>query len=339
VVDDFVPWRNYVVAKLGENPALQVVGVASDGAEAVRKAGELHPDLILMDVSLPEMSGITAASRIRGLSPESKILFVSQNLDFDIALAALNAGGLGYVVKADAESELLTAVEVVMSGKRFMSAILASRDFSGVASTQAPNRARNEESVESSAGRLTRNNKTFSRSHEVEFYADAESFLIRCARFIGAALADGDAAVVIMTASHRDGLRQKLEFEGCDVAEAMERGRYIAVDPEELLSSFFVNEQPDAGRFLKAGGDLMTSALKAATGKKPRVAVCGECVASLHAEGKAEAAIEVERLWNELAQAYNVDTLCGYPSDSFRDKHLDPIFQRICAEHSAVYSQ
>jgi DNA-binding NarL/FixJ family response regulator len=127
VVDDFVPWRNYLVAKLGENPALQVVGFASDGREAVLKAAELRPDLILMDVNLPELSGIQAAARIRGLSPESKILFVSQNLDFDVALAAPNAGGFGYLVKSDAESELLAAVEAMMSGKRFVSALLANR--------------------------------------------------------------------------------------------------------------------------------------------------------------------------------------------------------------------
>jgi DNA-binding NarL/FixJ family response regulator len=137
VVDDFVPWRNYLLAKLGENPALQVVGVASDGAEAVLKAAELHPDLILMDVNLPELNGIKAAARIRGMSPESKILFVSQNLDFDVALAALDAGGLGYVVKSDAQDELLTAVEAVMSEKRFVSALLASRDFTSVLGPQA----------------------------------------------------------------------------------------------------------------------------------------------------------------------------------------------------------
>ena len=127
MVDDFVPWRNYLVAKLGENAALQVVGFASDGAEAVLKAAELHPDLILMDVNLPELSGIQAAARIRWVSPESKILFLSQILDFDVALAALDSGGLGYVVKSEAENELLTAVETVMSGKRFVSALQANR--------------------------------------------------------------------------------------------------------------------------------------------------------------------------------------------------------------------
>jgi DNA-binding NarL/FixJ family response regulator len=338
VVDDFVPWRNYLVTKLGENPALQIVGLASDGPEAVLKAAELHPDLILMDVNLPELSGIQAAARIRGLSPESKILFVSQNLDFRVALAALNAGGFGYVVKSDAESELLTAVEVVMSGERFVSALLASHDFTSVLVPQVPIRPRSEESVELSARPLLRN-KTIGHSHEVAFYGDDESFLIRCTRFIGASLANGDAVIAIVTTSHRDRLLQKLESEGCDIAAAMQQVRYVALEPSDILSTFIVNDQPDAARFIKAGGDLLATALKAASGKHPRIAVCGELAAVLHAEGKAEAAVEMERVWNELASIYNVDTLCGYPIERFRGEEQGAIFQRICAQHSAVYSE
>jgi CheY-like chemotaxis protein len=317
---------------------LQVVGVASDGAEAVLKAGELRPDLILMDVSLPELSGIQAAAKIRGLSPESKIIFVSQHLDFDIALAALDAGGLGYVVKPDAESELLTAVEAVLSGKRFVSALLASQDFAGVLVPQAPIRPRSEQSVELSLRPLIRN-KTIGHCHEVAFYGDDGSFLICCTRLIAAALANGDAVITIMTPSHRNSLRQKLESEGCDVAEAMKQGRYLDLEPSDMLSTFLVNDQLDADRFVKAAGDFIATALKAATGKHPRVTVCGECPALLHAEGKAEAAVEMERLWNELANVYDVDSLCGYPIERFRSEEQGRIFQRICAEHSAVYSQ
>ena len=338
MIDDFVLWRNYLVTKLGENPALQIVGLASDGPQAVLKAAELHPDLILMDVSLPELSGIQAAAGIRALSPESKVLFVSQILDFDVALAALNAGGLGYVVKSNAESELLTAVEAVMSGKRFVSALLASQDFAGVLGPQAPIRPRSEGNIELSARPLVRNN-TIGHSHEVAFYGDDDSFLIRCTRFIGAALGNGDAVTVIMTPSHRNRLRQKVESEGCDIAAAMQQGRYVALEPSDVLSTFLVNGQPDAARFMKAAGDLIATALNAATGKRPRVAVCGESAAVLHADGKAEAAVEMERLWNELANVYDVDSLCGYPIERFRGKGQGPIFQRICAEHSAVYSQ
>jgi DNA-binding NarL/FixJ family response regulator len=310
VVDDFVPWRNYLVKKVGQNPASQIVGVASDGAEAVLKAAELHPDLILIDVSLPDLSGIKAAARIRGLSPESKILFVSQDLDFDVALAALDAGGFGYVVKSDAEDELLAAVEAVMSGKRFVSALVASQDFAGVLGPHAPIRPHAEDSVELSAGRLALN-KPSGHSHDVEFYGDDASFLIRCTRFVGAALADGEVVIVIMRPSHRNCLRQRLESEGCDVAEAMEQGHYLALEPSDVLSTFMVNDELHADRFIKASHNLVATALKSAAGKDLRVAVCGECAALLRAKGKAEAAVEMEHLWNELASMHNVDSLCG----------------------------
>jgi hypothetical protein len=154
-------------------------------------------------------------------------------------------------------------------------------------------------------------NKSFGHSHQVDFNGDDATFLVRCTRFIGAALADGDAVIVIMSPLHRNSLRQKLESEGCDVAEAMEQGRYAALEPSDVLSTFLVNDEIDAGRFIRASRDLIATALKSATGKDRRVAVCGECVALLHAEGKAEAGEKMERLWNELASMYNVDSLCG----------------------------
>lgn len=121
VVDHFADWRCFVLAKLRENCSLQVIGVVFDGVQAVLKAKELQPDLVLLDIGLPMLDGIGAARKIREVAPESKILFLSQALDPDVARAALNAGGHGYVVKLDAERELLPAVEAVMLGKKFVS--------------------------------------------------------------------------------------------------------------------------------------------------------------------------------------------------------------------------
>ncbi len=336
MVDDFVPWQNYLIAKLGDSSAFQIIGVASNGSEAVVKAAELHPDLILMDINLPELSGIKAASRIRELSPESKTLFVSQNLDLDIVRAALGIGGLGYVVKSDAELDLFTAIESVMSGKRFVSGLLASHDLAGVLGPQASIQG-TQENVDLSAWRLVKK-KTIGHSHEVEFYGDEKSFLARCTRFMGDALANGDSVIVILTPSRRKSLRQRLESEGRDVGEAIEQGRYLALEPADILSIFLEHVQPDADRFLKTAGDLIATALSSATGKHPRVAVCGECPAILHAAGKTEDAVEMERLWNGLARVYNVDSLCGYPIEGFRNEEQGPILERICAEHTAVYS-
>lgn len=126
-----------MLEKLRENRGLQVVGVASDGLEAVLKAEELRPDLILMDIGLPKLNGIGAARRICKVTPESKILFATQESDLDVVREALSAGGHGYIVKSDAESELLVAVESVMSGKKFVSSSLAGHAFADVVELQA----------------------------------------------------------------------------------------------------------------------------------------------------------------------------------------------------------
>jgi DNA-binding NarL/FixJ family response regulator len=104
---------------------LQVVGVASDGLEAVLKAEKLQPDLILLDIGLPKLDGIEAARHIRKIAPGSKIIFLTQEIDRDVARTALDAVGHGYVVKSDADGELFAAVEAVILGKKFVSARLA----------------------------------------------------------------------------------------------------------------------------------------------------------------------------------------------------------------------
>ena len=125
VVDDYEPWRRLACAMLLKQPELQVIAEVSDGPEAVQQARELQPDLILLDIGLPTLNGIEAARRIREFSPASKILFVSENRSADIAEEALSTGAGGYVVKLDAESELLPAIKAVLEGKRFVSASLA----------------------------------------------------------------------------------------------------------------------------------------------------------------------------------------------------------------------
>jgi DNA-binding NarL/FixJ family response regulator len=135
VADDFAPWRRLLHTILREKPELQVVCEVSDGLEAVQKARELQPDLILLDIGLPTISGIEAARRIRSIAPRAKILFVSENYSIDIARGTLSAGGCGYVIKSDAGSELLAAVEAVFLGKQFVSARLTGQSISGAANS------------------------------------------------------------------------------------------------------------------------------------------------------------------------------------------------------------
>jgi DNA-binding NarL/FixJ family response regulator len=114
LVDDYQPWRQFVCSVLQKRPELEIVGEVSDGLEAVQQAAELHPDVILLDIGLPSLNGIEAARRLRKISPDSRILFVSQESSADVMQEALSTGARGYVVKATA-SDLLSAMNAVLA--------------------------------------------------------------------------------------------------------------------------------------------------------------------------------------------------------------------------------
>jgi len=110
------------------------------------------------------------------------------------------------------------------------------------------------------------------------------------------------------------------------------------LDVADTLSTFMVNDLPDPARFLKVAGSLVAAAAKASRGDRPRVAACGECAPTLWEQGKADAAVEVEHLWDEIAKSCDVDILCGYVLNSFQRERESHIYERICAKHSAVSS-
>jgi len=129
VVDDFEAFRRLLCSILEKMPELQVTCQASDGLEAVQRAEELQPDLILLDIGLPTLNGIEAARQIRRLSPESKIIFLTQESSTDVVQEGLNLGARGYVLKTRAALDLVAAVEAVLDGRRFVSAGLSGHNF------------------------------------------------------------------------------------------------------------------------------------------------------------------------------------------------------------------
>ena len=295
---------------------------------AIKLAQALQPDLILLDIGLPKLNGIEAARRIRELVPRSKIIFCSQESSVDIVEAAFSAGASGYVVKVDAGSELLTAVDVVLRGEQFVGRRFAGHDFTGASD------ARVSEGDPSISNFASLQQKVEIRCHEAGFYSD-ERYLLE--QIVGDALRAGNAAIVVATESHRNSLFVRLQVRGSDIRTAIEQGRYILLDAAEALSTFMVNDLPDRVRFLNLLGDLIAIAAEAAKGG--RVAVFGECVDLLSEQGKAEAVIRLEHLWNEISKSHDVDILCGYSLGNVPGGMNSQIFQRICAEHSAVHSR
>ncbi len=332
VVDDYEPFRRFVCSILDVNPELQVIGEASDGLEAVGKAKVLQPDLIVLDIGLPTLNGIEAAWRIRRLSPNSKIIFVSQESSADVVQEAFHLGAQGYVAKAHAGTELLAAVETVRQGGRFVS-----RGLSGEISDASDMQAAALH-LEKTLPSLLPKKADITSNHEAHFYPDDASFVVGMAGFIEAELSAGNSVIVVTTKAHRKNLLERLQARGVDFAAAIDEGTYIPLDVEQTLSTFMVNNLPDKVRFLEVACDLVATAAKAAKGEHPRVAACGECAPLLWAQGNGDAAIQLEHLWDHVAATYGMHIQCGYVLKSSQHKRENLIYARICAEHSAVCS-
>ena len=115
IVDGFKPWRRRVRSILVGDPCVRVVGECSNGLDCVRKAETLRPDLVLLDIQMPELNGFIAAQRIARISPNTKILFLSGQESLRNLQEALGIGA-GFVLKEDAERELLTAIRGACAG-------------------------------------------------------------------------------------------------------------------------------------------------------------------------------------------------------------------------------
>jgi DNA-binding NarL/FixJ family response regulator len=295
VVEDFDQFRQFVVSSLLKRGELEVTE-ASNGSEALQKAEEQQPNLILLDIGLPDLDGIEVARRARRLAVPPKIVFVSQESSPEIVREALDLGALGYVHKQRAGTDLLPAIEAALEGKRFVSTSLQI----GGDISQTPPR------------------------HEILFCSDS-GLLSALADFVASALKSGNAALVRATKSHEDSLRAELRAHGVDVHAAIHRGTYAFVD---------VDQPPDPARVVDVIRRLGEAASNGGK-QRPRVAYWGELAGRMWSEGRTDEAIRLEQLANELAKHHNVDILCPYPLPHGGEDHSGGL-EKVCAEHSVV---
>lgn len=120
IADDHGVIRAGLRAVLRAELDLEVIGEAADGNEALRLACELHPDIVLLDVSMPDMGGIEAASRLREKLPEVRTLILTVHEDESLLREAIRAGASGYIIKRGAESEVINAIHVVSRGDMYV---------------------------------------------------------------------------------------------------------------------------------------------------------------------------------------------------------------------------
>jgi DNA-binding NarL/FixJ family response regulator len=307
IVEDFEKFRRYLCSVLEGDARCKVVGQACDGLEAVQKAAELKPDLILLDVGLPKLNGLLAAKQMRKIAPLSKILFVSQEFSFDVVEAALRSGALGYIHKLHVSSELLSGIEAVNQGRYFVSGALKEKF------------------------RKTNNGPPV--RHEVQLYSHDALLMEGFADFAATELRAGKATIVAATELHRAGVLERLEAKSVDVDHAIATGMLIPLDAAEMLSKFMSDEMLDPDHFF----EFMDALIGTATRVAPSVAVCGEIAPRLLAAGKPVQALRLEELSDIAVHGFHLNTLCGYVLNGFEADN--DILQSICAEHSVIHSR
>jgi len=337
LAEDNAPFRRFLLSTLQNTWEQRNVRAVSDGLEAVREAQSLQPDLILLDIGLPGLNGLEAARRIRTLSAGSKIIFVTQESSADVVQEALNIGASGYVVKADAGTELIAAIAAVLGGKQFLGSRFARHDFAGTSNLQTTNLLPLNEHPASVP--IPTRKIDIAHPHEAHFYSNDDFLLDGLTQCIVSALKGGCAVLVCTSESHRNSLISRLQSHGIDMTAAIDQRRLLPLDPVDILSKFMVDDPPDPSRLFNVISDLIATVSSGTGGAHTRVVACGGLAPVLLSQGKPESAIRLEQLWDQVVKRYGLDTQCTYSWSGFENEQGRDVFERISALHSSVHSR
>ncbi len=144
IVDDHGLFRAGLRALLENRPDYRVIGEAADGEEAVRLADELQPDLVLMDISMPGMSGLEATRQLKEVCPKTRILALTVHEDDSMLREMVRAGASGYIIKRAVESDLINAIQVVSQGYMYVYPAMTRALFKDLSPQDAASQAEQE---------------------------------------------------------------------------------------------------------------------------------------------------------------------------------------------------
>jgi len=306
VVEDHEPFRRVLCELLRDRADVLIVGEATDGVEAVRQAEALQPDVVMLDIALPIMSGVDAAVRIRANVPDAKLMFVTNESSLDVVERAFKRGAHGYVYKPRMRRDVLPVFDAIIRGGGFVSGGL---------------------------GRVARGDSLASHKHDLLFCSSDAVLVDAFSRFIAGVLSEGNVVIALVTEAHNISLTRRVQA-SADLASAIGERHYILVNINALLAKVMINGWPDRPRFMDTIGELVIEAARRATGRNPRVAAVGECASTVWVHGYLEAAIQLEHLWDQMAKSRQMDILCAYPLTA-REENVQAV-RTLCAEHTAV---
>jgi CheY-like chemotaxis protein len=280
-----------------------ILGAVSDGRQALDLSLRLDPDVIVLDIRMPELDGFQTLEELRRIGSRAKVVLLTMYESDVYVAAAIRSGAQGYVLKSSINSNLISAIDHALAGRLFVPSITSL----------------------STAG----------SGHAVQFHMNDGYFLDEVSRFIGGILQSGELMVVAVTEETRTGIAQRLKDRGIDLEAMVAQGQCVVMDAAESLAKFMRNGRPDADLLADIVADL--DRLRVSTrGPQSLLTLFGEMAVILCRNGNIEAAVALERIWADLTRQRPFFTLCSYPGECFQDSNSRELFPEVCNVHYAV---
>jgi two-component system response regulator NreC len=305
LADDHIAFLESVSRLLGD--AFDVVGVAGDGRQALDLARRLRPDVVVLDVAMPELGGFQTLEQLRRDGPEPRVVFLTMHREDEFVSAALNAGAHGYVLKSRAGLDLISAIEHALAGRLFTPSLTSLWTVAG-------------------------------RQHTVQFHSKDSHALDEISQLVAATLRSDEQVIIVTNEETRTGVAQRLQERQIDLGRLVERGQYVARDSAVALSHMMHEGRLDKERVAEMIDRLDRLRLAVPNRSPGRLTIVSDLTATLCRNGTFEAALELERVWNDLTRALPFFTVCSYPIDCLEHSEDLNLLSNVCAAHGAVTS-
>jgi CheY-like chemotaxis protein len=282
----------------------EVVATVTSGREALDTVPHLDPDVVVLDISMPGLNGFETAEELKRSGSRSRIVFLTMHQDDNFVAKAIGCGAAGYVPKMLAWSDLAPALHHALAGRQYLPS-------------------------------LTPLVMTDSDAHAVQFRGDDGSWLDGAAGVLSSALQRGDTIATVLIESHLDAVALLMKERGWNLADLGEQGRYLIFDAEAAATQVVRDGRPDVDT-LTAMVAVLERARTALGGARSHLTIVGEIAPVLWRNGNPEAAMEVERLWDELTRSLPILTICTYPMNLVSHDAVAAFSADICAHHSVI---
>jgi CheY-like chemotaxis protein len=284
-----------------------VVAAVTDGVQALHSATRLDPDAVVLDVSMPGLNGFQTAVELKRLGSRARIVFLTMHQEEEFVAQAVGSGAMGYVFKTRAWSDLTPALGHALDGRCSLPA-------------------------------LTPLVMTNADVHAVQFHGDGSSWLDGAADVLTTALHRGDIVTTVLLESNRDLLARRMNERGWNPADLQAQGRYLVFDAEHAAAQVMRDDRVHPAAIAELVATLERARTACAGGPRSHVTLIGEIAAVLCRRGHPAAALDLERLWDELTRALPILTICAYPAACF-NHHRTPEFVSTIAGRHTVISQ